>query len=92
MQANLKPYNGLPVADANISIVNVQNREVWRGSTGRDGVVLAPALPLRNPEDWAEFGTLAEPPRQQGPAAWPGRATAHEVQNEGTEPAFGMLE
>jgi hypothetical protein len=47
-------------------------------------------LPVR-PEDWAEFGTLAEPPRQQG-AERAIRATAHDVEDEGTEPAFGMLE
>jgi uncharacterized protein YfaS (alpha-2-macroglobulin family) len=39
---------GEAVADANVSIVNTANTVLWRGTTGRDGVAMAPALPLRN--------------------------------------------
>ncbi|MCC7043838.1 MAG: Ig-like domain-containing protein, partial [Acidobacteria bacterium] len=44
--------NGQPVPGATVNIVNTENRQVWRGSTGADGVVVAPALPLRDPESW----------------------------------------
>jgi hypothetical protein len=47
--------NGAPVADARISIVSIENKQLWRGATGKDGVVLAPALPLRDPDRWYEF-------------------------------------
>ena len=33
--------NGEPVADARVSIVNLENKQLWRGATGKDGVVLA---------------------------------------------------
>ena len=54
--------NGEAVADANITIVNRENRQLWRGTTGRDGVVMAPALPLREPDDWyrMSFIVMAE--------------------------------
>jgi hypothetical protein len=49
-------------------------------------------LPLAARQDeWAELRTSTDAPRQQGPDAWT-RAGAHEVQDEGAEPAFGMLE
>ncbi|HUL74887.1 MAG TPA: MG2 domain-containing protein [Vicinamibacterales bacterium] len=44
--------NGAAVADARVSIVNLGNQQLWRGTTGRDGVAMAPALPLRKPDDW----------------------------------------
>ncbi len=44
--------NGQAVADAAVTLINTENQQVWRGRTGADGVVVAPALPLRNPEDW----------------------------------------
>jgi uncharacterized protein YfaS (alpha-2-macroglobulin family) len=50
--------NGEPVADARVAILNVANKELWRGATGRDGVVMAPALPLRDPEDWYKLTFL----------------------------------
>jgi len=50
--------NGEAVADANVAIVNTGNREVWRGRTGRDGVAMAPALPLRDPSRWYELSFL----------------------------------
>ena len=47
--------NGEPVADATVSIINTQNTQVWRGTTGQDGVAMAPALPLRSPDDWYDL-------------------------------------
>ncbi|HUF48124.1 MAG TPA: MG2 domain-containing protein [Vicinamibacterales bacterium] len=49
---------GEPVADARVSIVNTANTIVWSGTTGRDGVVLAPALPLRTPDRWWELSFI----------------------------------
>jgi hypothetical protein len=49
---------GDPVADAQVTIVNTKNDEVWRGRTAPDGVVLAPALPLRTPDRWYELSFL----------------------------------
>ncbi|HVT47002.1 MAG TPA: MG2 domain-containing protein [Vicinamibacterales bacterium] len=51
-----------PVADAAVTIVNTDNRVLWRGRTGTDGVVMAPALPLRQPDNWYElsFVVMAE--------------------------------
>ena len=39
--------NGAPVAGANVSIVNRENKPLWRGTTNPQGVVVTPALPLR---------------------------------------------
>lgn len=50
--------DGQPVPDAAVSIVNTGNQQVWRGTTGPDGVVVAPALPLRNPEEWYSLSFL----------------------------------
>ena len=50
--------NGEPVADARVTIINVENKQLWRGTTGKDGVALAPALPLRDPDDWYKFSFL----------------------------------
>lgn len=51
--------NGDPVADARVSLINTANQTVWRGTTGRDGVAMAPALPLRDPQRWYEFAFIA---------------------------------
>ena len=50
--------NGQPVADARVAVVNTRNDRVWQGTTGRDGVVLAPAMPLREPDDWYELSFI----------------------------------
>lgn len=50
--------NAEPVAGAAVSIVNTDNKQVWRGTTSRDGIALAPALPLRDPENWYRFSFL----------------------------------
>jgi hypothetical protein len=44
--------NGAAVPDARVTIVNLDNKQLWRGATGRDGVAMAPALPLRKADDW----------------------------------------
>jgi uncharacterized protein YfaS (alpha-2-macroglobulin family) len=44
-----------PVAGANVSIVNLDNQPVWRGTTNADGIAMAPALPLRKADNWWEF-------------------------------------
>jgi uncharacterized protein YfaS (alpha-2-macroglobulin family) len=43
---------GAVVDGATVSLIDTQNRQVWRGTTDRDGIALAPALPLRKPDDW----------------------------------------
>ncbi len=50
--------NGDAVPGATVSIVNTQNRQVWRGTTGADGVAMAPALPLRKPDTSYELSFL----------------------------------
>ena len=44
--------NGQPVPDARVTVVNTRNEQVWSGTTGRDGIVLTPALPMRQPDNW----------------------------------------
>jgi len=46
---------GDPVDGATVSILDTRNQQVWRGTTGRDGVAVAPALPLRTPDRWWEL-------------------------------------
>ncbi|HEX2343746.1 MAG TPA: MG2 domain-containing protein [Vicinamibacterales bacterium] len=53
---------GAPVAGANVSIVTTDNATFWKGTTGPDGLVLAPRTPLRSPREWWKFSfvVLAE--------------------------------
>ncbi len=54
---------GAPVAGAAVSIVQKDSTTFWRGTTNADGVALAPASALRNPEAWYEplaFLVMAE--------------------------------
>lgn len=51
--------NGEPVAEANVSLVSKENKTLWRGKTARDGVALAPALPLRSGNTWWELSFVA---------------------------------
>ena len=46
---------GAPVAGAKVSIVRLDNRIFWSGTTGADGVVMAADTPLRDAEDWSKF-------------------------------------
>ena len=41
-----------PVEGARVSIVTLDNKVAWTGSTNADGVAIAPALPLRTPQRW----------------------------------------
>jgi uncharacterized protein YfaS (alpha-2-macroglobulin family) len=50
--------NGAPVAQARVSIVNLKNTRLWQGTTGADGIVMAPALPLRTPDEYWGFQFL----------------------------------
>jgi uncharacterized protein YfaS (alpha-2-macroglobulin family) len=50
--------DGEAVDGAAISIVDTASRQVWRGTTGRDGVAMAPALPLRAPDNWYDLSFL----------------------------------
>lgn len=49
---------GQPVAGAAVSIVMPDNTRVWRGTTNADGIAMAPALPLRTPDNYWEFAFL----------------------------------
>ena len=77
--------NGAPVAGARVSIVNADNKTFWSGTTGADGVALAPKTPLRDPDDWwrLSFIVTAE---KDGDVAYVGSDW-----NEGIMPwEFGM--
>ena len=50
--------NGAPVAEARVAIIDTGNKELWRGTTNADGVALAPAMRLREPDDWYEFSFI----------------------------------
>ena len=46
--------SGEPVPDAAVAIVDASNHTRWRGTTDPDGIALAPALALRQPDNaWA---------------------------------------
>ena len=49
---------GAPVAGAAVSIVRTDNQTFWRGTTGADGVAMAPETPLRSPDNWYEFAFI----------------------------------
>ena len=42
-----------------MSLFNIDNKQLWRGQTGADGVAMAPALPLRKPDDWYKLSFVA---------------------------------
>jgi uncharacterized protein YfaS (alpha-2-macroglobulin family) len=85
--------NGQPVADAKVSLVNLDNKPLWTGQTNRDGIAMAPALSLRDPkvsgavenERWGSFQFIAIA-EKDGDLAYVGSDW-----NEGIEPwEFGM--
>ena len=51
--------NGAPVAGANVSLVRLDNSIYWRGTTGPDGIAMAPNTPLRDANDWWSFAFIA---------------------------------
>ena len=50
--------NGAPVPGARVSIVRTDNSTQWRGTTGSDGLAVAPSTPLRNSENYWEFSFI----------------------------------
>ena len=50
--------NGVPVSGARVSIVRPDNTTHWSGTTGADGIAVAPSTPLRNPENWWQFAFI----------------------------------
>jgi uncharacterized protein YfaS (alpha-2-macroglobulin family) len=49
---------GAPVAGARVSIVRVDNQVYWTGTTGAEGVALAPDTPIRDTDDWWRFAYI----------------------------------
>ena len=49
---------GAPVPDARVAIVDAANETMWRGTTDRDGLALAPGLTLRQPNRPADLSFI----------------------------------
>lgn len=49
---------GAPVPGANVAIVKTDEQTFWRGTTGADGVAMAPNTPLRDPRNWDAFSFI----------------------------------
>jgi len=47
-----------PVPGARVSIIKLDGQPQWTGTTGEDGVAIAPQTRLRNPLRWSEFAFL----------------------------------
>jgi alpha-2-macroglobulin len=76
---------GAPVPNAAVSIVRLDNSVFWKGTTGEDGIALAPDTALRNSDEWWKFAfiVMAE---KDGDVAYVGSDW-----NEGVQPwDFGM--
>jgi len=50
--------NAAPVAGARVSIIKLDGQALWSGTTGADGVAIAPETRLRDPRRWYEFAFL----------------------------------
>ncbi len=50
--------NGEPVAGARVSIITGAESATWTGTTGADGVAIAPDTKLRNPREWWQFAFI----------------------------------
>ena len=50
--------NAMPVAGARVSIVRPDNTTHWTGTTGADGIAVAPSTPLRDPDNWWRFAFI----------------------------------
>jgi uncharacterized protein YfaS (alpha-2-macroglobulin family) len=50
---------GAPVAGAAVSLIKLDNSVFWRGTTGADGVAIAPETPLRENANWWRFAFIA---------------------------------
>jgi alpha-2-macroglobulin len=78
--------DGAPVAAAKVSIVNRENRTVWTGTTGADGIAIAPKTAgLRDPHRWWRFAFVVTA-EKDGDVAYVGSDW-----NEGITPwSFGV--
>ncbi len=47
-----------PVAGARVSIIKPDGQAMWTGTTGADGVAIAPETRLRNPRNWTDFAFI----------------------------------
>ena len=50
--------NAAPVAGARVAILKPDGSTLWSGTTGNDGVAMAPETRLRNPRGWGELAFL----------------------------------
>ena len=50
--------NAAPVGGAKVSIVKRDGTAQWSGTTGADGVAIAPQTRLRDPRNWSEFAFI----------------------------------
>ena len=50
--------NAAPVPGARVSIIKPDGSAQWTGTTGPDGVALAPQTRLRDPRNWSEFAFI----------------------------------
>ncbi len=50
--------NAAPVAGARVSIVRLDNSTFWTGTTGADGVAVAPQTPLRDEREWMKLAFI----------------------------------
>ena len=77
--------DGKPVAGARVSIVRLDNRIHWSGTTGADGIAIAPDTPLRKEDEWYKFAFIVSA-EKDGDVAYVGSDW-----NEGVMPwDFGM--
>ena len=75
---------GAPVAGASVSIVRLDNRVFWRGTTGANGIAMAPDTALRD-EHWWKFAFIVTA-EKDGDSAYVGSDW-----NEGVSPwDFGL--
>ena len=76
---------GEPVPGAKVSIVRLDNRVFWSGTTDQDGVAIAPNTPLRDADDWWKFAFVVTA-EKDGDVAYVGSDW-----NEGIQPwDFGV--
>src|SRR5206468_6322991 len=47
-----------PVPGARVSIVVRDGKAVWTGTTGTDGIAIAPQTRLRDPRKWSDFAFI----------------------------------
>lgn len=51
--------NGAPVAGAKVTLVTLDNTQLWTGTTNADGIAQSPPLALRKPDtDWSDLAFL----------------------------------